>query len=154
MKQSSTKPRLGYGSPTADPKRTPSASIAQLDPSQIRHLKEAFTYLQQEEPEQSEIHSLNFAQYLGIMSGLATGVSSKKDLMDAFSIFEEDGHEQQGRIRTAELKDMLLEMGMPESEIEMCFERFRKSGGMNGDWFYYRDFVELLTMSNATVPVS
>lgn len=100
---------------------------------------------------------LTFSSFLTGMSGLLGKLSSAADLKEAFAAFEDDGttlgttvpvgmtgSKDTGRIHVDELKEMLMESGMSETEIDQCFKSFIKPGGLSGNWFYYKDFISLV----------
>lgn len=173
----SDKPRLDYSNGTSTKqRRTTSGAFTQLDPAQVRQLKEAFTLLDKDgngtvseddltemlvslgkDPSAKEVHDmlelmpqpLTFSSFLTGMSSLLCNVSSSGDLLSAFAAFESDNQQQQGeRIHVDELKEMLVETGMSAQEVDTCFAPFLKAGGMQGDWFYYRDFVSMMRGGN------
>lgn len=93
---------------------------------------------------------LTFSSFLAAMSNIIGKVSPANDLMNAFSVFEEDiptsdlNGSGERRIKTEELREMLLESGMSLEDIDICFRPFLKSNGLAGDWFYYKDFINML----------
>ncbi|KAF5092082.1 hypothetical protein D0Z03_003063 [Geotrichum reessii] len=106
---------------------------------------------------------LTFSSFLTGMSGLLGKLSSAADLKEAFAAFEDDrttlgtaaavpvgmtGSKDTGRIHVDELKEMLIESGMSETEIDQCFKSFIKPGGLSGNWFYYKDFISLVKGEN------
>lgn len=99
---------------------------------------------------------LTFSSFLTGMSGLLCNVSSSGDLLSAFAAFEEDHTaasegapaSDERRIHVDELREMLLETGMSAQDIDTCFAPFLKTGGLAGDWFYYRDFVSMMRGGN------
>lgn len=112
---------------------------------------------------------LTFSSFLTGMSALLCNVSSSGDLLTAFAAFEDDrtapsagaagaataaatgapaSNPHEDRIHVDELKEMLLETGMSSQDIDTCFAPFLKAGGLQGDWFYYRDFVSMMRGGN------
>lgn len=102
---------------------------------------------------------LTFSSFLTGMSSLLCNVSSSGDLLGAFAAFEEDhrtvateggapvAHDER-RIHVDELREMLIETGMSGKDVDTCFAPFLKTGGLAGDWFYYRDFVNMMRGGN------
>jgi Ca2+-binding EF-hand superfamily protein len=96
---------------------------------------------------------LTFSSFLTGMSGLLSKLSSVADLNQAFTAFEDDapatagitaGRKHEGRIHVDELRELLVESGMNEADVNQCFKSFTKPGGLSGDWFYYKDFISLV----------
>lgn len=95
---------------------------------------------------------LTFSSFLTVMSSIIGRVSPRNDLMDAFLAFEDTSlshddllSKKENRITTDELKEMLLTSGMTENDIDTCFRPFLKSNGLSDKWFYYKDFVSMIT---------
>lgn len=96
---------------------------------------------------------LTFSSFLTVMSETLGKVTPANDLMNSFSVFEDENDSgsvgsSKSRIRVDELRDMLIEGGMASSDIDSCFRPFLKTGGLDGEWFKYKDFVQMLSASD------
>lgn len=91
---------------------------------------------------------ITFSVFLTRMSDMLGKTAPSEDLLNAFKSFEQEGDnrgkENASRIHVDELKEMLIESGMDERDINESLKPFLKQGGLAGDWFYYRDFVNML----------
>lgn len=97
---------------------------------------------------------LTFSSFLTMMSETLGKVTPASDLINAFMIFEEENSSLGNtgsnpyRIKVEELKDLLYKSGMKEGDINTCLNSFYKSGGLEGNWFYYGDFVSIISSSD------
>lgn len=164
------KPRLSYsnGAPSTA-KRTTSGQFNQLSPSQIQELKEAFNLLDKDadgivndedleemlvslgrDPADGEVQAmlqtlpqpLTFASFLTGMSSHLCDLSSKTDLLTAFSAFSTD---DSGLASVEDLVQELMGIGMKEDEARQALDDFTVKSGFSGKAdFNYKNFVNLL----------
>lgn len=164
------KPRLSYtnGAPSKA-KRTTSGQFNQLSPSQIQELKEAFNLLDKDadgivneedleemlvslgrDPKDGEVQEmlnllpqpLTFASFLTGMSSHLCDLSSKTDLLTAFSAFSND---DSGMVNVEDLVQELMSVGMSKEEARDSLEDFTVKSGFSGKTdFNYKNFVNLL----------
>ncbi|KAK9352541.1 hypothetical protein V1523DRAFT_413633 [Lipomyces doorenjongii] len=147
--------------------RVLSGAFTQISQSQISQIKESFTMLDNDRdsivssadleqmltslgqyPSSQTISDmmarmpspLQFPSYLTAMSSILCQFSSKEELMNAFSAFDDD---DSGQADIQELRDALIEAGVSAEDIDKCFKPYVKFS-LGKERLLYRDLVETL----------
>ncbi|KAK9451844.1 uncharacterized protein V1518DRAFT_409699 [Limtongia smithiae] len=161
------KPRLDYGDAkvSAHSARVPSGAFTQISQAQIHQIKQSFTMLDndrdgiisrtdlqnmltslRQQPDPQTIDKMmtqipgpiQFPVYLTAMSSILSRFSSKEDLVNAFSAFDNDDN---GQADAQELREALIENGVSATAIDACFKPYLKFS-LGKVTLLYKDLVE------------
>lgn len=149
-------------------RRVTSGAFSQMSPAAIREIKDSFNLLDKDgdgtvsredleemlislaqDPTDEHLEQmlssvgspLTFSSYLTAMSGKLSQLSSREELMEAFSAFDE---ENKGYFDSGELETLLEERGMDRKDIQEALKGFTGYSG-----YKYKDFVNVLHTSPA-----
>lgn len=144
-------------------RRVTSGAFSQMSPAAIREIKDSFNLLDKDgdgtinkedleemlislgqEPSDEYLQQmlssvgspLTFSSYLTVMSGKLNELSSREELLEAFSAFDE---ENKGYFDHGELEALLEERGMDKRDIQEAFKGFTGYSG-----YKYKEFVNVL----------